>query len=125
MKHAVSTLEGALLDAAVAKAEGWMQCAPPFAPEGAPPYWWKPIHGGQEGFKEPDAFSSSWAHAGPIIEREQMNVGWVDDCRDKTRQWNAYPDCIDIEGLCYGPTPLVAAMRAYVWSKFGEEVELP
>lgn len=25
----------------------------------------------------------------------------------------------------WGPTPLIAAMRAYVASKFGDEVELP
>jgi len=32
---------------------------------------------------------------------------------------------VEEEWGCYGPTPLIAAMRCYVASKLGEEVEAP
>lgn len=63
--------------------------------------------------------SNNWAQGGPIIEREKLCIvpqfpsGWAatsDNAKDP----------IEI-----GPTPLIAAMRAYVASKLGEEVEVP
>ena len=60
--------------------------------------------------------STNWSQGGPIIEREKiiLNVFLVDS------EWEA---CLPPHeyGLL-GPTPLIAAMRAYVASKFGEEV---
>jgi hypothetical protein len=61
--------------------------------------------------------STSWAQGGPIIERERINIS--DDGGDG---WKA-DDSIGHWG--YGPTPLLAAMRCYVASKLGEEVEIP
>ena len=64
-------------------------------------------------------YSTDWSQGGPIIEREQIEV------RPKKEKWAAYKwekfqfgnlHCKD------GPTLLIAAMRAYVASKFGEEV---
>jgi len=62
-------------------------------------------------------YSTSWAQGGPIIEREKITLEWTGE------GWNAYirhddeyPD---------GPTPLIAAMRCYVASKLGDEVEIP
>jgi hypothetical protein len=66
-------------------------------------------------------YSTDWSQGGPIIEREGIDVirdlsGWVslktatiDHGHIRTR----------------GPTPLVAAMRCYVASKLGAEVEIP
>lgn len=118
MKHKVSELEGALLDAAVAKAEGIdamvnaseclsidrmrANCDPRYRP------------------------SVLWDEGGPIIERERIELSprgggdnpWQAQCTGFPYE--------DFDGIWYGigPTPLIAAMRAYVASRFGEEVDL-
>jgi len=66
--------------------------------------------------------SAVWAHGGPIIEREGLLVrpSFTDE-RDKWTSIQWAP-----KGVCEsGPTPLVAAMRCYVASKLGDEVEIP
>lgn len=62
--------------------------------------------------------STNWAQGGPIIEREEMSPerrffpkAWT--CRNHR---NAYAE---------GPTALIAAMRCYVASRLGNEVEVP
>lgn len=65
--------------------------------------------------------SSDWSHGGPIIEREGicLRKHWG---RDK---WGAQ---LDPDRSClapiygYGESPLIAAMRAFVSSHFGDEV---
>ena len=66
-------------------------------------------------------YTTDWALAGPIIEREYISVlSWL------VGTWKARALAIDgKEFICEGPTPLVAAMRAYVASKLGDEVEIP
>ena len=65
-------------------------------------------------------FSTKWSQGGPIIERERMTIaldacGWEARCYDgEAEPW-----------VFTGPTPLVAAMRCYVASKMGDQVELP
>jgi hypothetical protein len=113
-RYKIAGLEGALLDAAVAKAEGWSAdevAAMMLDPNGADRYI---------------AASTVWGIGGPIIEREQidLNVMRLDSHRRAGRKWFAFIDLAAKDGH-HGPTPLVAAMRAYVASKFGEEVELP
>jgi hypothetical protein len=77
--------------------------------------WWQP--------------STDWAQGGPIIEREGITVSRTDKKSDEG-PWVAYR----IEHLFedeyeheyqHGPTPLIAAMRCYVASKLGDEVEMP
>ncbi len=67
--------------------------------------------------------SERWAQGGPIIEREQIAVVPL------AEGWEAQfePGCLGIERMCVssGPTPLIAAMRCYVASKLGDEVEIP
>ena len=64
-------------------------------------------------------YSTNWAQGGQIIEREKIATQfWVSE-----NAWEAL-----IKGgffASYGPTPLVAAMRCYVVSKLGDEVEVP
>jgi hypothetical protein len=74
-------------------------------------------------------YSTDWAQGGPIIEREFMDVE-VTPCSpdqgapyDTWRAWK-HNDNADATVVC-GPTPLIAAMRCYVVSKLGEEVEVP
>ena len=66
------------------------------------------------------SLSTDWAQGGPIIERERIGIGhaWEGD------DWLASTHGID-DPIFYGPTPLIAAMRCYVASKLGDEVELP
>lgn len=72
-------------------------------------------------------YSTEWEDGGPIIEQEKLGVWWAthyvdDDGQEYGNHWYAET----AEGLVgYGPTPLIAAMRCYVASKLGEEVEVP
>lgn len=72
----------------------------------------------------PPPFSTSWAWGGPIIEQERIALRFDDE-------WIAlmYGIDYDAEGMPdeypFGPTPLIAAMRCYVASKLGDEVEVP
>lgn len=59
--------------------------------------------------------STDWTQGGPIIEREGINL-----VKMHSKGWHA-----DCGKIATGPTPLVAAMRCYVASKLGEEVEIP
>lgn len=63
--------------------------------------------------------STNWAQGGPIIEREKINLGWV-FC-DGREFWTATMYLAESEGS----TPLIAAMRCYVASKLGDEIEIP
>lgn len=122
MKHRVSELEGALLDAAVAKALGWKVegawCTDPARPNdmtklGEPGAWAEGAH---------FAPSRRWQDGGPIIERERIDL-WPPLCVGDYEEWKAHVGGRDWGES--GPTPLIAAMRAYVASRFGETVELP
>ena len=68
--------------------------------------------------------STSWAQGGPIIEREVIVLTHPKhDCWTATAQ-----DSTDLDVPLYqedGLTPLIAAMRCYVASKLGDEVEIP
>ena len=68
--------------------------------------------------------STDWAQGGPIIEREGINLVYQGDAHD----WNAslwdYAEQ-DWHLHTEGPTPLIAAMRCYVASKLGDEVDVP
>ena len=61
-------------------------------------------------------YSTDWAKGGPIIERERVHVYPID-----ANTWEA--DTLDYTQ--FGPTPLIAAMRCYVSSKLGDEIEIP
>jgi len=67
-------------------------------------------------------FSTNWAQGGPIIEREQILIQPEIGKEGCANAWNAI-SMQDTED--YGPTPLIAAMRCYVASKLGDEVEIP
>jgi len=131
-KHKTGELTGALLDAAVAKAEGY---GPPVLfktdalGEGESAALWFP-HPTLPSFPVSDwQPSATWAQAGPIIERELIDVSAGCNAGEGDL-WDWWAFCPSMRtgdnGLVaqYGETPLTAAMRAYVASKFGGEVEL-
>jgi hypothetical protein len=84
---------------------------------------------GMENVLAPVEYSTRWEFGGPIIEREGITVArneanragsartmtraafdWVAECNGKRE---------------FGSTPLIAAMRCFVASKLGDEVEIP
>jgi hypothetical protein len=123
----VRELTGAALDWAVAKCEGEK-------------YQANTEYDGIGTQYPPHRFSSDWSQGGPIIEREDiaifpgvyvMPMFWcaVQDKGgsqprrlhdlDNAAWWFEEPD------VTTGPTPLIAAMRCYVASRFGKEIEVP
>jgi hypothetical protein len=107
-----SELQGAALDWAVAKITN--------------PEWW------DDGYMDGDPMaaldmddgavyspSTNWAQGGPIIEREGI---CLDHYTLPEYGWQA---SIFTKAQEQGPTPLAAAMRCYVVSVLGDEVEIP
>ena len=74
---------------------------------GAP--WWNP--------------STNWSQGGPIIEREGIYLARSTLTDDYKWGANIYTEFRQYGE--YGPTPLIAAMRCYVSSKLGDEVDIP
>jgi hypothetical protein len=69
-------------------------------------------------------YSHKWEAGGPIIEREWLDITPWPNESDEELQWQCKQhDSIDC--VAFGPTPLIAAMRCYVASKLGDEVEIP
>lgn len=68
-------------------------------------------------------YSTNWAQGGPIIEREKLDVCWT-----LFQGWVSLRCTAINEADLHqqeGPTLLVAAMRCYVASKLGDEVDVP
>ena len=64
--------------------------------------------------------STYWAQGGPIIERERIEQ------RDRSPIFNDWEATIKLAGVnAFGPTPLIAAMRCFVASTLGDEVDVP
>jgi len=65
--------------------------------------------------------SEDWSQGGPIIEREEIAT------RPTRFGWEAVTEQSDYYSVCrlFGPTALIAAMRCYVASKLGDEVDVP
>ncbi len=62
-----------------------------------------------------------WAQGGPIIEREKIRLDTSWNCEDG--QWSARID--GVGGWWQGETPLIAALRCYVASRLGDEIDVP
>lgn len=107
-----SELQGIALDWAVAKAN---KCSEPrLKPE---TFLYVRMQGA---FR----FSSEWSEGGPIIEREEITIEATGDASKWcARRWDV--GTLDFRPIVYGPTPLITAMRCYVASKLGVEVEIP
>ena len=62
-------------------------------------------------------YSTDWAQGGPILEREEINLWTEGYAAWEATQYGKWQE--------WGPTPLIAAMRCYVGTKLGNEVEVP
>ena len=104
-----SELQGAALDWAVAKCEGRPHSYAVTDVKGQTPF-------------TAVAFtpSTDWALGGPIVERERISPTY---CRS-TADWQAAYH-IGRSHLQTGPTPLIAAMRCFVASQLGDEIDVP
>lgn len=141
MKIKTSDLNGRALDLAVALCEGgtglWYDTVAT---------WWIKIAGEDralsKGWSQSFNPSTNWAQGGPIIERARITVSPYshDEFNDDGVEWlailtdpeafvgaNNYDTVFELCGqfTCRGLTPLIAAMRCYVASKLGDEVEVP
>lgn len=67
-------------------------------------------------------YSTDWAQGGPIIEREGIYL-WRP--YGALGAWSAKLDDWPNERVVHADTSLIAAMRCYVISKLGPEVEVP
>ena len=72
-------------------------------------------------------YSTNWAISGPVIEREKISVGYERFGSPGGEMWDAVKKVSGDAGyrLEFGSTPLEAAMRVYVASKLGNEVDVP
>jgi hypothetical protein len=69
--------------------------------------------------------SSNWSQGGPIIEREKINLA-VNLMNHYGTPWLASVYHMESGGwTARGQTALTAAMRCFVASKLGDEVEVP
>lgn len=94
-----SELKGAALDWVVAKCEGASVHSPDW----------------DNRYLDAYDYSTDWAQGGPIIEREVITLNW-------RGLWAARL----VDGVwSLGNTPLEAAMRCYVASKLGDDIEIP
>lgn len=136
MKVKTSDLTGTALDWAVAKCVGWTWHTGISSWFGNQP-WLEFSLGTQpwvngrsfEAVKRRQlhdlAFSTNWAQGGPIIAsmKEYCQDKDGDECYCSTpsvaEDWHTHP----VKGT--GPTPLIAAMRCYVASKLGDEIDIP
>ena len=74
--------------------------------------------------------STDWAQGGPIIEQFSENDStfclFFNPYKDHPAYGNSRPWKAEYKGQSfYAETPLIAAMRCYVASKLGDEIELP
>ena len=117
-----SELTGVALDWAVAKCEGreakntswggWMTT------------WSNPQDDGALEYEKLPHYSTNWAQGGPIIEREGISV--LHTTMRPSLAWEASHTPSEHLTVCeFGQTPLIAAMRCYVASKLGDEIEVP
>lgn len=121
MKIKTSELTGPALDYLVGRLEnhtlirnfpGWAY----IPPKKRSYYKWRP--------------STDWRQSGPIIERELISISpqFINATVEHPHgQWAWQASCVSDDVKAFwvdGPTPLVAAMRCYVASKLGEEVDV-
>ena len=112
MKAKTSELYGVALDWAVAKCEGHEEAFKSFYND----------------FYEPEEhYSTDWSQGGPIIERIggfELKI-WLDPKEVHPTKCEVHIHNYEGNWIEFGPTPLIAAMRCYVSSKMGDEIEVP
>ena len=116
MKINTSELQGPALDWAVAKCNGktlhyfvddWFKKDPWLAVNGEAD---QPLHSYTP--------TTDWGQGGLLIEQEEISI-----VRVTSALWDAHMS--NVRFFESGPTQLIAAMRCFVASKLGDEVDVP
>jgi hypothetical protein len=119
-------LTGAALDWAVAKCEGLPKAVDSSGLDGPVivcGFEQEVLHSQHRKGQEWKAYqpSTDWRHGGPIIEQAVAKIERFSDAL-----WEATAFTKNAQDFVQsGPTPLIAAMRCYVASKLGDEVDVP
>lgn len=136
-RYKVEELEGPLLDLAVANAEG-IKATIYLVPNAISPFYECAVLDETGRLHYQFLPSRSWTQGGPIIQRENIGIspptsrvhrnggnspGWGPSGYWSATTWHAGANGRRSIAL-HETEPLLAAMRCYVHSKFGEEVEL-
>ena len=82
------------------------------------------LHGSCEGYAEHE-YSTDWSQGGPIIDREKINLIYRPDINCMTGEVSPRWIASVVTHGAEGPTPLIAAMRCYVASKLGDDINIP
>lgn len=114
MKIKTSELTGPALDWAVTRA------LHPQAVMSSTHVWLK-VCGGEEDSFLIREYSTNWAEGGPIIERNHISPRLEKEGLYLAPYFNGVAHV----GHQPGPSPLIAAMRCYVASELGDEIEIP
>lgn len=117
MKIQTSELIGPALDWAVAKTEGWAV----MTRQGPK----RVLLANGDDWELLCTPSTHWSQGGPIIEREKIELKYLG--YDNPPYWGALkfsPSKYERKAAI-GPTPLITAMRCFVASKLGDEVDVP
>lgn len=118
MKVKTAELDGLALDWAVAKCEdkngvlhddGITRCIVIAAPSGV--------------YKGRYTPTVNWAQGGPIIERENISVGYQGHLGVPLDSLWYATNRVDVCG--FGQTPLIAALRCFCLEQHGDEIEVP
>lgn len=116
MKIKVAEATEPQLDWLVAKCEGVLDG------DRYPDDFWDSLTISDEG----ELWSTNWRLGGPIIERESITLRTN---ANVPGHWAAFIDFggsnCSVRARRSGPTSLIAAMRCYVASKLGDEVDVP
>jgi hypothetical protein len=123
-KIRTSELTGVALDWAIAKCEGLRLHKDALLGGVMKDGWWASGY-----YTDPNQwirlgrlrYSTSWAQGGPIIEREKIQI----NPSISSDAWGAANPSKDQCVWVWAETPLIAAMRCFVASRLGEEVEVP
>ena len=107
-------LTGVALDWAVCKAKGEYQC---------------PVDEYTAVWMTNRRYSTDWLLGGPLIERERIATSptpthWAAQIHDGERLVGGKV-AFNWRHKMTGPTPLIAAMRCFVASCFGDEIKIP
>jgi hypothetical protein len=92
---------------------------------------WRLVHKGLPGMpigQRSYSPSELWDQAGPIIEQEGITIAKNPQDPNWEAMLNASTGSmfgLNGDSWAEGPTPLIAAMRCYVASKLGDELEIP
>lgn len=120
-------LQGAALDWAVAKAEGAKITAEGVSPDD----FWLEFDEAPSTFLHSYQPSADWSQGGPLFEREHIELRHNSSEYEHVwyaSKWLPVPPPYNTKQqrpTMQGDTALIAAMRCYVASKLGDEIDIP